>query len=78
MLLTKRHFLVALKDASIKYPELNIGHSYMSLLKYEKKGILKLPENTFSQNEDRNWRLYTQKEIEENVKRIIDYKLKSK
>jgi len=78
MLLTKRHFLAALKDASKIYPELNIGCSYMSLLKYEKKGILKLPENMFSQNEDRNWRLYTQKEMEENVKRIIDYKLKGK
>lgn len=72
-LLTKRHQLEALQIAADKYPKLGIGASYMSLLKYEKLGVVLPPSHQILVN-DKEWRFYTQDEIEENVKRVIAFK----
>jgi hypothetical protein len=72
-LYTKKHQLEALRLASIQYPKLRIGHSYMTLMKYEKNGILQPAEHQLAVN-DRNWRFYSGEEIEANVRRVIAYK----
>jgi hypothetical protein len=72
-LFTKQDFLKALKDASEKYPKLKIGSSYMSLLKYEKQGIILSPSQPIMVN-GKFWRFYTKEEIDENVRRIIAHK----
>jgi hypothetical protein len=72
-LFTKKHQLEALRVASEKYPKLKIGHSYMTLMKYEKNGIVE-PAGHQLQVNDRNWRFYTAEEIQKNVDRVIAYK----
>ena len=72
-LYTKKHQLEALRVAGEKYPKLKIGHSYMTLMKYEKNGIIHPAEHQLAVN-DRNWRFYTGEEIQANVERVIAYK----
>ena len=72
-LLTKRHQLEALRKAAVEYPKLKIGSSYVSLLKYEQRGILLPPKNKLAIN-DKEWRFYTREEIAANVQRVIDFK----
>ena len=72
-LFTKKNLLEALKNASEKYPKLKIGHSYMTLLKYEKNGIIEPAGHLLAVN-DRNWRFYSDEEIQKNVEKVIAYK----
>ena len=72
-LYTKKHMLEALAIASEKYPKLRIGHSYMTFLNYEKNGLVDPPRHQLAVN-DRNWRFYTDKEIVDNVNRIVAHK----
>ena len=72
-LYTKKSQLEGLKVASLAHPNLKIGYSYMTLLKYEKNGIVEPAEQQLAVN-DRNWRFYTGAEIVRNVERVIKYK----
>lgn len=72
-LYTKKNLLEALKNASEQYPKLKIGHSYMTLMKYEKNGIIEPAGHLLAVN-DRNWRFYSAEEIKTNVDRVIAYK----
>lgn len=75
--LTTKHLMVALRQAHRKHPGLNIGRSYLTLLTYIKKGIVKAPEKIVEVG-SRKWKFYTKEEIEESVKRVIEYKKKFK
>jgi len=66
---TKKYQLEALKVASEKYPKLKIGHSYMTLMKYERDGIIQPVDN-----QGANWRFYSREEIQANVARVVAYK----
>jgi len=72
-LYTKKHMMEALKAAGEKYPKLKIGHSYITLLKMERTGVINLANRSLTVN-DRNWRFYTGKEIKENVDRVVAHK----
>lgn len=72
-LFTKKHQMEALKNARDKYPELQIGASYVSLINYEETGVVNLPKYQLQVN-DRLWRFYTAEEIQDNVNRVIAYK----
>ncbi len=52
----------ALEDA-------NLPHSYPTLLRYEKKGLVKRPKGEIHYT-DRSWRLYSEEEIAEIVEII--------
>jgi len=72
-LYTKKHQLEALRVAGNQHPKLKIGYSYMTLMKYEKNGIVKPAGHQLAVN-DRNWRFYTEEEIKANVDRVIAWK----
>lgn len=72
-LLTKRHQLMALRITSEKYPNLKIGASYVSLLKYESHGIVRPPQTKLRVN-GKLWRFYNEEEIRANVERVIAFK----
>ena len=73
---TKSEMLRALEEAGEKYPHLNIGSSYMTLMDYERKGVVDKPINS-TMIGDREWRFYTDDEIKVNVKKIVNYKILS-
>lgn len=64
-LYSKQILLEALKEAGLP-------HSYPSLLRYEKKGIIQRPANEIKYP-DRSWRFYTIEEIDRIVIRIRKY-----
>lgn len=64
--LTKQHLLARLKEE--KLPS-----SYHSLIKYEKLGIVPLPESMNGVGAARNWRLYSPQEVEIIIKKIREY-----
>ena len=72
-LYTKKNLLEALRVAGEKYPKLKIGHSYMTLMKYERNGIVEPAGHLLAVN-DRNWRFYSGEEIKANVDRVIAHK----
>ena len=59
---SKKHFLKALKDAGLPF-------TYMTLLVWERKGIIDKPKHMQMMNE-KEWRFYTKQEIEDNIKKI--------
>ena len=65
-LLSKQHFLEALRQAGLPC-------TYLTLMKWEKKGIISKPEHMQKMN-GYTWRFYTVSEILENIKRIKEYK----
>jgi len=72
-LFTKQHLLEALKVAKIKNPEIKIGATYMSLLKYEVNGVIGKPSTMLEIN-GKEWRFYSKEEIDENVQKVITHK----
>lgn len=64
---TKKHLFDALKEAGLPY-------SYKSLLKFERLGIIPTNNASGEVSGVNNWRLYTEKEIKEIVKKIRAYK----
>lgn len=66
--MTKQHLQLALKKAHLPY-------CYTTILKYEKKGIIPLPENPeVYKAAKRTWRSYSQEEIDNIVKLVKKYK----
>ena len=65
-LFSKKHFLKALKKEGLPA-------TYMTLRKWEQKGIIDLPKNMQKINVY-EWRFYTQEEIKENIEKIKKYK----
>lgn len=61
-LYSKRHLLKALKKN-------RLPHSYMTLMKYEKMGVVTQPIRAIGFGNGRH-RLYTQEDINENVDRV--------
>ena len=69
---TKKSLLEELKKAHDKYPSLQIGYSYMSLMSYEKKGIVDKPQTVLVCGKD--WRFYTKEDMATAVDRVVEYK----
>lgn len=69
-LYTKKDLLDALKQANKDNPDKKIGYTYMTLLKYEKAGLIIKPQNMVMVN-GKPWRFYTKEEIQECVNRIV-------
>lgn len=63
---SKKHLLEALKKAGLPF-------TYASLLQYEKRGVVPQPKHAIGFGNGR-WRFYTMQEINENVKRIGNYR----
>jgi hypothetical protein len=64
-LYSKRYLLKALKKN-------RLPHSYMTLMKYEKAGVVNQPVRAIGFGNGKH-RLYTQAEIDENVNRVRAY-----
>jgi hypothetical protein len=64
-LYSKRHLLKALKKN-------RLPHSYMTLMKYEKMGVVNQPIRAIGFGNGQH-RLYTQEDINENVDRVRAY-----
>ena len=65
-LFSKEHLLKALKNAGLP-------SSYVSLMKYEKLGVVLLPKNMMNFG-TKKYRFYTKDEIAESVKKVVEYK----
>ncbi len=65
-LFSKRHLLKALKEAGLPF-------TYVTLMDLEKKGVVSKPQHMQVMNGFK-WRFYTQEEINENIKKIREYK----
>ena len=66
-LFSKKHLLIALRQSGLPC-------TYMTLLKYERKGIIDQPQHMQMMN-GKQWRFYTEEEIEQNIEKIRTYKL---
>lgn len=66
-LYSKQHLLKALEEAGLP-------HTYKSLLKYEKMGVLPGSNNAIGMGVTNRWRLYTKPEIESAVLKLKEYK----
>lgn len=75
---TKKHLLEQLRIAhnnSKAQGGPDIPHTYKTLLVYEKMGFLERKSDV-EMGGTSNWRLYTEQDIQDIVKKFIDYKNK--
>lgn len=74
--LGKQDLIAALTQASVDHPDLKIPHSYRSLIRLEKTGVIPVCGSPLRFKSGRTWRLYTQEEIDTIVTKVVEYKTK--